>query len=365
MRTVIQVTPHYPPFLGGLERVVEILARGLAADNEVRVLSTTVGARGAAHRATQDGVAVRRHRALSVAHTAIAPGLVSSLLRLPRGSVVHLHSSQMLTPELVRLCCRLRRLPYFVHFHMEVDASGRLGALVLPAYKALVLSRVLRAATGVITLTEDQAGFVRTVYRVEPGRISVIPNGVAPEFFLPERPPRPGELRLLFVGRLGAQKNLGRLLEALSLCEEPVRLRIVGDGELRPQLEAQAVRLGVADRVEFRGRRSGAELVEEYAHAQAFVLSSDREGMALAAMEAMAAALPVVATAVPGNRELLDGVGLLAEPEPRALAAAVDQLARDRALRSELAARSVERARGYTWAATVAAVEAAYRKAGV
>jgi glycosyltransferase involved in cell wall biosynthesis len=366
MRRIVQVSPHYPPLLGGLERVVQILATGLAAENDVSVLTTNVGAAGAARRTVEQGVAVTRLRAVSAAHTAVAPGLPAALLRVPRDAVVHLHSSQILVPELVWLSCRARGVRYVVHFHMHVDASGRLGELVLPAYHRHVFGRVLRAAAGVITLTETQARFVEQTYRVDPGRISVVPNGVAPEFFLAPRPAAgPGPLRLLYVGRLGAQKNVGRLLEALGLCAEPVRLHVVGEGEQREQLEAQAARLGLTDgRVGFRGRREGAELVEEYANAQAFVLPSDREGMALAAMEAMAAGLPVLATAVPGNTELIDGVGLLVEPNPQALAAGIDALA-DAALRTELAARSAARAARYTWGAAVAAVEAAYDKAGV
>jgi glycosyltransferase involved in cell wall biosynthesis len=367
MRRIVQVSPHYPPLLGGLERVVQILATGLAAENDVSVLTTNVGAADVPRRTVEQGVTVTRLRAVSAAHTAVAPGLPAALLRVPRDAVVHLHSSQILVPELVWLGCRARGVRYVVHFHMHVDASGRLGALVLPAYHRHVFGRVLRAAAGVITLTETQARFVEQTYRVDPARISVVPNGVAPEFFLAPRPAaEPGPLRLLYVGRLGAQKNVGRLLEALSLCAEPVRLHVVGEGEQREQLEAQAARLGLVDgRVTFRGRREGAELVEEYAKAQAFALPSDREGMALAAMEAMAAGLPVLATDVPGNAELIDGVGLLVEPNPRALAAGIDELARDAALRAELAARSATRAARYTWGAAVAAVEAAYDKAGV
>jgi glycosyltransferase involved in cell wall biosynthesis len=368
MRRIVQVSAHYPPLLGGLERVVQILATRLAASagNEVSVLTTNVGAAIAPRSAVEDGVAVTRLRAISAAHTAIAPGLPAALLRVPRDAVIHLHSSQILVPELVWLTSRLRGVRYLVHFHMHVDASGRLGALVLPAYHRHVLGRVLRSAAGVITLTEAQARFVEETYRVAAERISVVPNGVAPEFFHAPRTAGTDPLRLLFVGRLGAQKNVGRLLEALSLSTEPVRLRIVGDGELRSDLEAQAARLGLRDeQVCFRGRRDGAELIEEYVNADAFVLPSDREGMALVAVEAMAAGLPVLATAVPGNTELLDGVGLLVEPDAHALAKGIDTLARDAALREDLAARSATAATRYTWDAAVAAVEAAYDKAGV
>ena len=370
MRRIVQVSPHYPPLLGGLERVVEVLSTGLARRHEVHVVTTDAGAKGRAGRSLEDGVRIVRHRAVTVAHTSIAPGMPLSLLRVPRDAVIHLHCSQALVPEMVWLCARLRRTKYAVHFHMEVDASGPLGRL-LPFYKKHLFGRVLRSAAAVIALTESQAEFLRAQYGVAADRVHVVPNGVAREFFLPPREPgpadsEPGPLRLLFVGRLGAQKNVARLIEAMALTKEPVRLRIVGDGELRARLESQAAELGLlGEKVEFRGRLDGQDLVDAYTDAQAFVLPSDREGMALVAIEAMAAGLPVLATAVPGNVELLDGVGLLVEPTAPDLAAGIDRLAADAAFRGESAARSAARAAAHAWDAVIAAVEDVYDKAGL
>ncbi|MFJ1704438.1 glycosyltransferase family 4 protein [Kitasatospora sp. NPDC088346] len=362
MRTVLQVTPYYPPHLGGLERVVEQLSHQLGRRHRVRVVTTGLGAGGAPRHSVEGSVSVRRHRAVEVAHTAIAPGLPLSLLRAPRDAVLHLHCAHALMPELVALTAGLRRQPYVLHFHLDVDASGRLGRL-LPAYKKHVLGRVLRRAAAVIVLTRAQADFVRDTYRVRPERLFVVPNGVGERYFMPVRASADHPLRLLFVGRLSPQKNVGRLLAAMSLLRQPVHLRVVGDGELRAELEATAVRLGLTD-VEFSGGLLGDDLVRAYAEADAFVLPSDKEGMPLAALEAMAAALPVVATAVPGNIELLDGVGLLAEPDPARLAAAIDDLAGDPALRLRLARRSAEAAPGYSWEAVCERVERVYAEVG-
>ncbi|MDT3400666.1 glycosyltransferase family 4 protein [Streptomyces sp. B1866] len=366
MSTVYQITPYYPPHLGGLERVVQHLAAGLGARHDVRVITTTIGADGAPPHARDGSVAVRRHRSVEVAHTPVAPGLLASLLRAPRGAVLHLHSAHALLPELVALAARARGQRFVLHFHLDVDASGPMGRL-LPAYKKHVFARVLRAAAAVIVLSEAQAEFVAHTYRVPADRVFVVPNGVDRRYFMPVRDAvgqaaaeRP--LRLLYVGRLSAQKNVGRLLDAMARVTRPVHLRIVGDGELRGELQAQAARLGLAD-VTFAGSRLGADLVGEYADADAFVLPSDKEGMPLVVLEAMAAALPVVATRVPGTAELLDGVGLLAAPEPAALAAAVDQVAADPALRRDLGGRSAAAARAYTWDAVVEQVEDVYAKA--
>lgn len=350
------------------------LSRCLAQRHDVRVVTTALGSGGAPRRAQEDGVTVRRHRATEFAHTAIAPGLLGSLLAAPRGAVLHAHCAHALLPETVALAARLRRQPFVLHFHLDVDASGRLGGL-LPAYKKHVFGRVARAAAAVIVLTEQQARFVEEAYRVPPARVHVVPNGVGPEFFRAAPAPatvpvgtttatrRP--LRLLYVGRLSAQKNIARLLDAINLAESPLRLRIVGGGELDADLRARAAGLGLGERVEFTGPLYDGDLLAAYADADVFVLPSDREGMPLAALEAMAAALPVLATDVPGNAELLRGVGLLAAPDPASLAAAVDRLASDPGLRGRLAGRSAERARRHTWEEVTRQVELVYRKAGI
>lgn len=363
MRTVVQITPYYPPHLGGLERVVSHLSRRLAERHDVRVLTTALGAVGPPGTAREDGVVVHRHRAVEVAHTAIAPGLAAQLARLPRDAVLHLHCAHALLPEIVALTSRLRGTRFLLHFHLDVDASGRLGSL-LPHYKRHVFGRVLRSAAAVIALTEAQAAFLADTYRVPPERVHVVPNGVDESYFLPLREPGSGPLNLLYVGRLSAQKNVPRLLDAMALLRQDVRLRIIGDGELRGSLEDRATRLELRN-VEFSGGLLGEELVKAYADADAFVLPSDKEGMPLVILEAMAAALPVVATDVPGTRELVRGTGLLAAPESAALAAAIDAVAADPELRSRLGRASAEHSRSYAWDTVARQVEDVYARAGL
>ena len=371
-RRIVQVTPNYPPLLGGLERVVQILATRLAARNDVSVVTTDNQADGAPHRAVEEGgVKVRRHRALTVAHTSLAPGMFGSLLRIRRGTVIHLHCATAVVPEQVWLSARMRGLQYLLHFHMEVDASGPLGRL-LPFYKTHLFGRVVRGAVGVIVLTESQRDFLAERYGVDRAKVHVVPNGVAEEYFLPPRVPSadpatgsgPDPLRLLFVGRLDVQKNVARLLDAMAQVAEPVRLRLVGDGDLREGLKEQANRLGLDDRVEFVGRKHGEDLVKEYADAELFVLPSDREGMALVVLEAMAAGLPVLATAVPGNIETVEGAGVLVPPTPQALAAAIDRLARDRSALAALAAAGAARVADSRWDRVVSAIEDVYEQVG-
>ena len=356
-RRVVQITPYYPPALGGLERVAQALAETLAERREVEVLTTATRARPCADRG-RGPVPVRRFRAVEVAHTPVSPGLFFALLRRKGAAVWHLHCAHALIAEQVMIAARLRRQEYVLHFHLDVGSSGPLGRL-LPLYKRHVFARAIRGAAAVIVLTPAQATFVEETYSVPADRIHVVPNGVNSRYFLPPRRiTDSGPLRLLFVGRLEAQKNVARLIEALTLVKEKVQLRVVGDGALRSQLEERAARSGLP--VEFVGSLFDDDLLRAYSEADAFVLPSDREGMALVALEAMAAGLPVIATDVPGNTELIAGRGLLAAAQPGALAQAIDAVAADPALRAELAQRCSDAAREYSWGAVTDRVELIY-----
>jgi glycosyltransferase involved in cell wall biosynthesis len=158
---------------------------------------------------------------------------------------------------------------------------------------------------------------------------------------LPRDNDAPG-LRVLTVARLTAQKGVAVLLAALADLPDDVTLTIVGDGERRSFLEAEARRLKVADRVRFAGAVGHDEIRDFYAAADVFCLASLDEGIPVSLMEAMASGLPVVATRVGGIAELIDnGVNGLVVPAGRAdlLADALGKLRDDRTRRDEFADR--------------------------
>ena len=355
MRTIVQITPCCPPHPGGLECVVQHLCAQVGQRHRVQVVTTMLGATGAPPLVRVDRVSVRRHRPVEVARTTAAPGMVRSLLGAPRDAVLHLHCAHALLPGLVALTARLQGRRFLPHLHLDVDASGRL----LPACKEHSFSRVVRAAAGVVVLTDARADFVAVTYRVFAEQVFMVSDRGGDEYPVPVRiragrpDPEPDPVRLLFVGRLSLPTNVGRLLDALTLVRRPVSLRIVGDGELRDRLGAQVARLGL-ERVAFCGGLFGADLVDACRQADAPLLPADKEGMLL---EAMAAALPVLATDVPGTRELLGGVGLLAAPRAMVLAAAIDSLAADPALRRRLAESCAAASAGYSWDAVARRME--------
>ena len=162
----------------------------------------------------------------------------------------------------------------------------------------------------------------------------------------PLYPPVPGAERfyraeaedyLFFPSRLTAIKRQGLALEALSQTREPVRLRLAGGADFPPHAEAlrdMARRLGVAGRVEWLGAIPDEEKHRQYAHALGVVFPPFDEDFGYVTLEAMLAAKPVITcTDSGGPLELvLDReTGLVAEPAPPALAAAMDLLWQNRA----------------------------------
>jgi glycosyltransferase involved in cell wall biosynthesis len=360
---VVHVTAHYPPFLGGLEKVVESLAVNRKLQGlEVDVLTSLDGQ----PRKGSSGGAdfVRRLRSWEVAHTPIIPGLPSKLLRLSPRSVVHLHVSQAFVPEAVYIAHVLRGVPYVAQLHLDVGPSGRAGFL-LRVYKPLILGPILRAAAAVVVFSDEQRSTVASKYGVSRARIAVIPNGVDETFFHAEQRflhPKP---RLLFVGRLSVQKNLILFLHALDGVSEQFETTLVGEGELEGALKEAVANLGLQN-VRFHGRADGAELRELYHDADVFVLPSEREGMPLVLLEALAMGLPIVATDVPGNRDVVvDGQNGVLVPlgDPSALRQALLTVTGDLDGYRRMSETSRRLAGKYSWKVIGAKFERLYAQA--
>ncbi|WP_027081244.1 glycosyltransferase [Luteimonas mephitis] len=224
-----------------------------------------------------------------------------------------------------------------------VNTRHGMPATAKSSRRAWLYRKAMRFTDTVVAVGETVRGFFVGL-GIEPRRgIVSIPNGIHVQEFSPANADAharltaelglPGTTRLLGnVGRLSPVKNQTSLLRAFSMVRASIpesALLVVGDGELRAELEALAASEGLADAVFFLGARGDvARLLEAL---DLFVLSSLSEGYSMALLEACAAGLPIVATDVGGNAEIVRaGVnGLLVPPaEPEAMAAAIRDLLR-------------------------------------
>ena len=196
---------------------------------------------------------------------------------------------------------------------------------------------IFRWVSGVWTLSPEESAEMREQFP----RFAALFRDVANPYVTPAMladpdggvPRHPGPT-VVTAARLTAQKRLERLIAAFARVRYPgARLRILGEGEQRPELEALVARLGIGDRVAMPGYV--ADVSAELHAADLFVLPSDYEGLPAAVLEAMAANLPVLATdCFPAARSLVGGTpgcAIIERTDPDSLAALIDDhLGRDR-----------------------------------
>jgi glycosyltransferase involved in cell wall biosynthesis len=308
---------------------------------------------------------LRFRRGFGVADAAAAAQLAAEV-RAFRPDVLHVHSTK--AGVVGRLAARLLGVPVLYTAHgTSWHYTGRLVGRV-----QLGLERALRRATDALLAVcpEEARAFVAEVGFL-PARVRVVRNGVP----VPSRAALaagrddvrtmlgipPGETWAVFVGRLTHEKGLDVLLRALESRIAIDGLVVVGDGRDRAALEAEAAATAVP--VRFVGYHE--DVSGFLAAGDVFVQPSRSEGLPFSLLEAMAHGLPVVCTAVGGMPAAMDGAGRQIQAEDSAaLAAALDAMGQDAALRAELGAagrRRIEREFGVP--AMLAALHDAYEEA--
>lgn len=362
--TIVCISSNYPPYIGGLERVAMELSEQLALNgNNVIVLTSDMDAKGVSKVEQKTNLLIKRLRSFRFAHTTFIPFLFWELLKIKKPAVFHLHLAQAYVPEMVWFVSKIRNIPYIVHFHLDVDPSGPLGFIFI-FWKKYIQTLVMKGASKVITLSQDQTKLVRERYELAKDRVEFLSNGVSEKFFAIGDQERifHSPSRLLFVGRLASQKRPERLIEAMSLLTTSVLLDVVGDGEDREKLEKLVHNLSLTNII-FHGIKQGDELIDFYKNADIFILPSEKEGMPLVLLEAMATGLPIIGSDVLGIHELIDGIGVLVEnPNPTNFAHAIDNLLADKNKMSELSRKSAFHAKQYSWSNLADKLEIIYKE---
>ena len=244
-------------------------------------------------------------------------------LRAESPSVFHAHVTWPLSCKYGLLAAAMARIPAVVataHTRLPIRAPLRRQ----PKLISQLLDRYLAVSEAVARQLRDDFG-------INPSKIEVVHNGITTQSFARSRSAALRETLtgahrgpvVLTVARLDRGKGHADLLDAARLVPEALFV-FVGDGPERTSLESKARELEVANRVVFLGERQ--DVPDLLACADLFVLPSLSEGLPLSVLEAMAAEVPVVATAIPGVDEVITHgrTGLLASPNaPASLASAI------------------------------------------
>ncbi len=239
---------------------------------------------------------------------------IMSICRQHRVDVVHCHLSDAeFTGIMAGWLYGARRIISTVHYPALLPdrKSGD-----IRNYLRIAATRLLyRVATAVVAVSDDVAQQLKNVFRLAPPKIKVIVNGIDVEAIhrtqpnpelMPSLCALPGQRLITSVGRLMPPKGHGYLIAAMPHLihqVDNVRLLLAGDGDLKESLEQLSLALKVRDVISFLGSRS--DVPDILALSDVFVLPSISEGTSMALLEAMAGSKPIVATDIPGNRNVL------------------------------------------------------------
>ncbi len=331
---VLMVTPYYLPHMGGVENHVHQVGRRLAGDGVDVIVLTADSSGQLAPKECSEGIEVRRVRAWPPGRDYNwAPGIYRAITQ-GDWDVIHVQSYHTLVAPLAMLAAVRAHIPYVVTFHGG-GHSSRLRNALRRRQRAL-LKPLLARAERLIAIAEFEREFLRHELDIPEKRFALIPNGCD----LPSAP-EPGLQRepalIASVGRLERYKGHQRAIAALPyvLAQRPdARLRIMGEGPYRAELEELAQKLGVADHVEVKAipasDRQG--MAAALGRAGLVVLFSEYETHPVAMLEALSLGCSVLVTDTSGLAELA-GRGLARaiplESSPEKVAVAIlEQLSR-------------------------------------
>ncbi len=245
-------------------------------------------------------------------------------------------------------------IAYFSREKYQVYCRGS-DIYLAKGWKKLMNKLVLKNAERIISLTKDMQKRIRNDYSLES---EILPNGVNLEDYRGSKEKREGKIRkdfsILYIGTLKKIKGVNYLLEAFKKIEERdpfVQLRILGDGPEIKNLENLVKELKIKN-INFLGAKKNKEIPAYTLISDLLVLPSLSEGFPNALLEGMASGLPIIATKVGGNSEIIreGGNGFLVEPKnSKALEKVILKIYKNKNLQREISKNNLKEVKKYSW----------------
>ncbi len=295
-------------------------------------------------------------------------------IRIPislwREGVRLVHEPHYVLPPAIR-CRSVVTIHDCIHLLFPQYLPGRLAYV----YAKGSMWSATRKADRILTVSEASKRDILRFFDVPPDKVSVIHNGIDERFLGAADTKRMDLVRqryqldhpfILYVGNIKPHKNIERLIDAFGRARgggpENLKLIIIGDELSKYPALRQAVHRHRLDKyVRFLGFQPHETLAAFYRLARAFVFPSLYEGFGLPPLEAMACGTPVVTSNVSSLPEIAGGAALLVDPhDTDAIAEGIRRAVNDEALRADLIARGLARAREFSWAQSVAKIHRIY-----
>ena len=343
---ILQVGKFYPPYRGGIETHLEALCDQVRQRFDVHVIASNH--RRGRSEDVRNGIPITRlSTPFNITTAPVNPSLPAAI-RASHPNLLHIHLPH--PGGVLGVLASGYRGPLVVTYHSDVVRQRVMSAVFRP-----FLDVLLRRASAIVVASP---GYLESSPALASHRAHcrVVPYGISPERFEHAEQVRVRQLRdrygdrlILAVGRLVYYKGFDVLVRAMRRVEG--RLLVIGDGPLRAELAEQAAAAGVVAKVVFLGEVEADAVPSLFQAADVFVLPSvaRSEAFGIVQLEAMASGTPVVntslASGVPWVSQHLQ-TGLTVPPgDADALAAAIERLLSDAALRQRLGAAGRARVR--------------------
>ena len=291
-------------------------------------------------------------------------------LSLVRERAHLLHEPHYVLPPATR-CRTVVTIHDCIHLMFPQYLPGRLAH----AYARMSMWSAVRKSDRILTVSEASKRDILKFFDIPPEKVAVIYNAIDERFLMPPDEQRTDAIRqryqldhpfLLYIGNIKPHKNLERLIEAFGRVRanglSELRLIIIGDEISKyPPLRQAVHRHRLNKFVRFLGFQPYETLAVFYRLARAFVFPSIYEGFGLPPLEAMACGAPVVTSNVSSLPEIAGGAAILVDPyDPDSIADGIARAVTDEALRAQLVARGLARARDFSWEQSVKAIHHIY-----
>lgn len=362
-KTIIQVTPHFPPSIGGMETFVYQLSKQLY-NKDYNVMIITAGKKADERLISSKHFGIKYLKCFEIFNTRIIFNLFWNLLRLPKNSIIHLHVAHMYTPEITYIAARIRKIPYLVQIHGILDSRSKL-RFILKFYRRIILRRVLENAEIIVVPTLDYRHYISRECNISKSKIKVIPNGIDLHLQKHFNKKITKPIKLLFVGRLVDDKNPLLLLEIIKRLEQmgiPTKLNVVGEGKLRNQLEAEISRSQLQRIVCVSNFLDKLQLKKIYLSSDILLVTSRYETFGYVIVEAMENGLPVIANNIPGVRNIIkhNYSGILVANDVSSYAKAISELSKNSILYNSIKINELREVKKYDWKYVVNSFEKIY-----
>lgn len=379
---ILQVTPRFPPAIGGVEEHVYRISRELARRGHSVTVITSNEADGkncSAENENIEGIQVYRFSLLMprvLRELWIIPK-IPRILQQVRSDIVHAHGYRCLSSFEAVYVSHAKGVPSVLTPHGIYPPRSFINGLAKSIYDKSTGRLLLNFSDRIIALSKHN-NLLLSQMGASQKKIVIVPNGVNVEEYtslhrsktILDRLHTNGPI-LLYVGRIDWNKRVDRIVEALPsiLKEFPLaKLVVVGPdyANYADQLQEVAKRLNVEDSLVITGNVQRQTLLEFYSVADVFILPSSYEGFGLSMLEAMCSGIPVIASPTGGPGDILNHgthALLLKEPSPNEISGQIHAILTDTSLRNKLVKNALELIKTkYTWKGAVDQLERIYNQ---